>query len=437
MDTLNYITTSAKQRQDWKYHNLLAQSEGLPETFSIFIQMPALDSTALLFAIRMLVQRHESLRTSFREINGEIFQCIHPFKENEIMLSIIDWSMKQPSSSEFEGLMKQVKSSCCDLLSYSLFRCCYVILPGENRCFLMSIPHIICDQRSLGIIKSELSQLYRSILSPGSQFELPCLPIQLRQYTESRIVLESRNAERDFEYWKRNLEAKSDEYLPACSNEVFALRIKKAESMKLNLVIGDGILLQLRQLAVQTCTSLGAVLYAALLLSYSFFSGKNRILLSAPVSDRSRQGYDQIIGNLMGGIYLHLSPFMDETIGHWLQRVSLAFLHAIRHIIFCHPRLGLDELDLRNRCDVYCNLELTSVDRPFYDSFVQGHFQADTQFYKLNISTLIFEEQLLITWCYHRSFYSRAVIEELIRIHKITLRKLTTLEVTTKLIDFF
>jgi hypothetical protein len=433
---MNYIAASSKQQQDWEYHHTLILEGGSPETMIIDLQKPGLDSDALLFSLRMLVHRHESLRTSFREIDEVLYQCIHPYVENDIVLDSIDRSMHQPSPADFQHLIAEKGTSCGDLQSYPLIRSLYIILPGKERLFLLIFPHIICDQHSLRLIKQELSLFYKSKINPGIHTELPSAPLQLRQYTARRIADQARNSRKDINFWKSSLELQPPDFMPSCPNHVFAVRIGKVESATLKLIICDGIGLLLRKLAAQTHTSPSTVLYAAYILAYSLFSGKDRILLASPAMDRSRPAHQQIIGNLMGGIYLFMSHAPDETILQWLQRVSLSFLHAMRHIIFRHSDLGLDTLDLCNRCDLFCYIEPTPIAKQVYDKFTPGHFlSGDRQLYKLNTTSFIFEDRLLLVWSYHRKFYSRSAMEELVQIHEKILTRLATCPATTKLAD--
>src|SRR5215208_5883948 len=121
-----------------------------------------LDLEALQRALIEIVWRHEALRTTFRQIDGEPMQVIGP-KESVSFPSFALQSLSAARSEE-EAMMlaAQEARQPLDLINGPLFRAKLLLLSEEEHILLLTMHHIIFDGWSMGIFVRELAALYEA-----------------------------------------------------------------------------------------------------------------------------------------------------------------------------------------------------------------------------------------------------------------------------------
>ncbi|HEY4575363.1 MAG TPA: amino acid adenylation domain-containing protein, partial [Thermoanaerobaculia bacterium] len=141
-----------------------------------------LEPAALAAALRELVGRHESLRTTFPSVDGEPCQAIAPpapFPLPEIDLA----GLPEPArSAEASSLTVRESLRPFDLGSGSLFRAALLKLTEEHHVLLLSMHHIVSDGWSIEILLRELAgQDLAPQPPPLPDGEIGVLHRQLRQ----------------------------------------------------------------------------------------------------------------------------------------------------------------------------------------------------------------------------------------------------------------
>ena len=166
-----------------------------------------IDRAALQSAVDKLLTRHEILRTSFYEEEGELFQAITssvpaPLEFTDLSdLPVNDQerSLRALISAEAQ---KSFNLSQAPLVRFHLFR-----LAERRNAIFFCIHHIIADRKSLTILCDELNLLYQAEIS-NQAASLPPLPIQ---YADYAIWMNQHLADevmkRQFQYWKEKLAA--------------------------------------------------------------------------------------------------------------------------------------------------------------------------------------------------------------------------------------
>ena len=151
--------------------------------FNISTALPAgddLDCDALREALRRLVLRHETLRTSFLEVDGHILQRVSP--AGEPMLAIDDISASNDPAAECLRLIRRDAGTAFDLAVAPLMRGRAIRTGSSGWIVLLVLHHIVGDGWSMRILFDELSVLYRDAKA-GRVSALPPLPIAYRDFT--------------------------------------------------------------------------------------------------------------------------------------------------------------------------------------------------------------------------------------------------------------
>src|SRR5437660_10245112 len=115
-----------------------------------------LDIPALQKSLDLLVRRHESLRTVFRQDQAGPVQVV--LSPSSFPLPIKDLSLQHLNSSELQGLLKAEAARPFELKRRPLARGLLLRLGPEDHVLLINLHHIICDQHSLNLFFAELAE---------------------------------------------------------------------------------------------------------------------------------------------------------------------------------------------------------------------------------------------------------------------------------------
>ncbi len=163
----NYAVSSAQKRL---YILQQLTSEGTGYNISTVLRLKGtIHRDKFESVFRELINRHESLRTSFANIDGEIVQIIHP---------IVDFAVEYYESKEEEA--KTIISNFIrpfDQEKAPLMRAGLIEVAQDDHILMVDMHHIISDGTSVMILVKDFMSLYAGE-------ELPKLMIQYKDYAE-------------------------------------------------------------------------------------------------------------------------------------------------------------------------------------------------------------------------------------------------------------
>ncbi|WP_143569903.1 condensation domain-containing protein, partial [Tenacibaculum agarivorans] len=158
-ESLAYYPLSSVQRRLHFIYNLDKTSlvYNMPQTIGI---SSSITKDELEVVFEKLIERHDSFRTSFEFLKGEVVQRIHPE---------VDFSIEEYAGDDIDSVMSDFVRP-FDLSKGPLLRAGLLRLPGEESILLIDMHHIIIDGVSLELVKSEFSDLLS-----GTELSLPRL----------------------------------------------------------------------------------------------------------------------------------------------------------------------------------------------------------------------------------------------------------------------
>ena len=152
-----------------------------------------------------MIERHESLRTIFIEIDGAPVQQIVPAAP--FRLTVIDWRGRpqREARAETEQLIAQDARRPHALGDAPLMRASLLQLEEQEFVLLLNFHHIVCDAASLVIFYRELGQLYDGLVAKTAA-NLPTLRVRYADFAawqESQLSGPALAAQLD--YWKAQI----------------------------------------------------------------------------------------------------------------------------------------------------------------------------------------------------------------------------------------
>ncbi|MCK4258431.1 MAG: non-ribosomal peptide synthase/polyketide synthase [Halanaerobiales bacterium] len=274
-------------------------------------------------ALKSLVQRHETLRTSFEFVNGELMQKVSP--EVDFTLKIIEESEKELSE------IIQTFIVPFDLIRAPLFRTVLIKRSSDEYIIVMDLHHAIADGTSLGILMSDFLALYQ-------RSELPTLVIQYRDYVvwQNDIMLSDRMTGEET-YWLNQLSGE----LPILNLPTDALRplLQSFVGDQFDFILDTNLTKQVKLFAEKTESTLFMILLATYNLLLYKYTGQRDLLIGTPIAGRQHADLEKILGMFVNTLVMRTEIRPEETSLDYLARVKDNTLAAYEHQNYPFERL--------------------------------------------------------------------------------------------------
>ncbi|BCL80828.1 hypothetical protein ccbrp13_32930 [Ktedonobacteria bacterium brp13] len=288
-----------------------------------------LDAKNLEESLRALIERHESLRTTFRLQEDRPVQVIH--SAASFRLPVVDLSVLEPSEREVEGrrLVDQEVQQPYDLEQGSLLRVFLLRLTSETHLLLLTMHHIITDGWSHEIFYRELALFYRSLTNRTSAAPLQPLPIQYADFAAwQRNWLKGEVLDAQLSYWEQQLAGVTPLNLPTDHPR---RPIQSSEGANCGLLLPPELYEKLLELSQRADVTLFMLLVAAFQVLLARYSGQTDICIGSPIAGRTRPELEGLIGFFANMLVLRTDFSGNPSFMEILRRVREVTLGAYAH----------------------------------------------------------------------------------------------------------
>ncbi len=288
-----------------------------------------LDRTALRKALDRIVARHEILRTTFGQIDGQPVQRIATEEESRFHLLEHDLRHKADAEGEICHLIGQEALATFDLEQGPLIRGRLIRQEEDVYTLLITMHHIVSDGWSIGVLMGELGVLYDAYRN-GEADPLPSLRVQYADYAVwQRGWMGGDILKRQADYWRETLEGAPallelapDQERPA--EQDYAGSLIKVE---LEPELTEG----LKALSQRHGTTLFMTLLAGWGALLGRLAGQEEVVIGTPVANRGRTEIEGLIGFFVNTLALRLDVLGTRSVGEVLERVKAQVVAAQQH----------------------------------------------------------------------------------------------------------
>ncbi|TWI63798.1 amino acid adenylation domain-containing protein [Bradyrhizobium huanghuaihaiense] len=247
---------------------------------------------ALQQAVDRVVQRHESLRTTFDFEGDAVRQMIGNGKYPRIAMA--DLSGQADAELALDRWMTKNAEAPFDLKNDCLLRVGLAQLAPETNVLHLSMHHIISDGWSVGIFEEELSRAYNEYAA-GIQAEFADLPIQYGDYAEWEMGrLTGSGYAASQRYWLEYL--KDAPTLLTLPSDLPRPAESTYDGEQVRFSFGAELSASLRSLAKACDATLFAVLMSGFSLLLSRHFDEKDICIGYPAANREVEGTGSLIG---------------------------------------------------------------------------------------------------------------------------------------------
>ncbi|MGI5365949.1 amino acid adenylation domain-containing protein [Streptomyces iakyrus] len=285
-----------------------------------------LDRGALAQALRDVVNRHESLRTSFPEVDGEPCQFVHDPADIALELDVV-----QADEAAWQQAVTERCGRAFDLVLELPLRATLFALSEDEHILLVVLHHIAGDGWSMAPFARDVATAYAARAdnrAPG----FPPLTVQYADYTLwQREVLGSEQdpdsrISGQLAYWRQTLAG-----LPA-ELDLLTDRPRPAEFSyrggAVPVEIGPALHGSLTRLAREHNASLFMVLQAGLAALLTKLGAGTDIPIGTPVAGRDDKALDDLVGFFVNTLVLRTDTSGDPGFAELVGRVAEADLAA-------------------------------------------------------------------------------------------------------------
>jgi amino acid adenylation domain-containing protein len=322
------LPLSFAQERLWFLAQLDAASAAYNIPNALRLQGP-LDVPMLARTLDEIVRRHEVLRTTFAEVDGEPVQVVHP--PASCPLPMIDLcALAAPlRQAEVDRRVASEATRPFDLAAGPLLRTSLLRLGEEEHVALLTMHHIVSDGWSMRLLVDEVTGLYRSFLA-GEPSPLPELPVQYADYALwQRRVLEPAALEREKAFWRQRLAGmRSGIDLPTDRPRP-PRPTYSGDSVPLD-VPGD-LAARLAAFSRTEGVTLFMTVLAAFQMLLRFHAPCDEMALGAVVANRDHLSTEGMIGLFINQLVLRTDLSGDPTFRELLARVRRVVLEGYAH----------------------------------------------------------------------------------------------------------
>ncbi|MHB2053506.1 condensation domain-containing protein, partial [Pseudomonas sp. VEM90] len=281
----------AQQRQWFLWH--LAPDSSAYHVPSALRLVGEVDTLALRRALEHLAARHEALRTTFDEDQGQACQRIHGAGELGLDFQV-EVLASQPDAAALQVLVASETERLFDLRQGPLWRVRLLTLAPTEHVLVLTLHHIVSDGASMQVLVDELVRLYQGERA-GQPAALAPLPVQYADYAIwQRQWMEAGERERQLAYWAAHLG--DAPYLLELPSDRPRPPEQSYRGARLDLVLPQDLGAGLQQLARQQGVTLFMLLLASFQTLLHRYSGQAQVRSGVPVANRNRPETRGLIG---------------------------------------------------------------------------------------------------------------------------------------------
>ncbi|MEO0407651.1 MAG: amino acid adenylation domain-containing protein, partial [Cyanobacteria bacterium P01_A01_bin.135] len=281
----------------------------------------ALDVPVLELTLSALVERHETLRTSFERVDGEPVQVVHPAEP--VALPVVDLKQIAQTPEDWIAALTQQPFD----LTQPLLRLALLRLDEQTHLLAIATHHIISDRWSVMVFLREMTVLYNAFLR-GERSPLPPLPIQYGDYAAWQRQ-QGTHLQKQIAYWKDKLGGELPVLeLPYDRPQSASPTYKGAQYP---IALSPKLSAALKDLSARSSVTLFTLLLTAFKVLLHRYSDQDDILVGSDVANRDRVETEGLIGLLVNTLVLRSDLSGNPRFGDLLAQVRETVLGALAH----------------------------------------------------------------------------------------------------------
>ncbi len=333
--TKSQFPCSPGQRRFWLLHQLNPRDSSLNVTARWRLE-GSISNGELEKTFRLIMQRHQILRTFFAESDTGAMQIVEPHVSFHIPIVDLTELPDAQAQIETERIAGLDVSTPFDLSAPPLIRVTHVRLCKNASVLLVTLHHIVSDAWSMDILAREISDIYVSLHAARLPV-LQDLPVSYGEFAVWKEKQLSSPIHRlDIEFWKQSLkglkhfEMQTDHPRPP---------LRTTDAGTLWRVLDRDLTNQLAYLGHHNGATLHATFLAALLVLLHRYTGEIDISIGGQSTGRDEISHGNMIGLFRNILVMRNDLSGDPSFIKLLKRIHSNHIEMMKHQLITHEDL--------------------------------------------------------------------------------------------------
>jgi amino acid adenylation domain-containing protein len=395
------------------------------ESVSLSLNGP-LNQPALEAALQDLVNRHESLRTTFNANGVELI--INESSAFTLVYSDLSALSSTEQETAIQEFLETEARLAYDLENGPLFRCLLLKLSAQQHHFTFSAHHIICDGWSLGILLEDLSKLY-SAYQQNQQLNLPNAP-QISTYIREQSQFIETTAYHDTKQFWLNQFNKS---IPVTDLPLSFPRpaFRTYQSKRQDFKLSQSITSALKKTGAKKGCSFVVTLLSAFEVLLHKLTGQQEVVVGLPAAGQAATGYYGLTGHCVNLLPIKSTLKEASTFNSYLTQRKSEILDALEH-----QQMSLGNLlkmlavprdpSRVPLTPVVFNLDINMDSGVAFDglSYCLGYNPRVFETFEIFLNATGTEQDLTLQWSYNTQLFSAEAINKMMEKFETLLQRL-------------
>jgi len=284
-----------------------------------------LDTQLVEKTFQEIVNRHEVLRTVFREEEGTAYQYILPDHQWRLEKAVMTENRRGISVRK---MIMEFVDRPFDLSQDHMLRAKLIEVEPHQYQLALVIHHIAADGWSMNILTKEFADIFNA-LQEGNAIDLPDLPIQYADYAVwQRQFLGEDVLAQELAYWTEQLADTPSLDLPT---DFVRPNMQSTRGAAIDVTLNKDVYDQLQQLTQKYQTTLYTTLLAAFKVLLYRYSRQRDICVGTPIAGRQQPDTQPLIGFFVNMLAIRSQLAEHSTFVDILKQVKQTTLDAYAH----------------------------------------------------------------------------------------------------------
>jgi len=278
-------------------------------------------------SIDVLFERHHTMFSTFKEVNGEPYCDIKPRPAKIASIDFSDYSIEKGKENA-ASFVAEDKRKLFDIEQGPLYRLYLIKLSEINFYFHVTFHHIIFDAWSWGVFVQDFNRIYNNLLRDQEEI---LEPIEFFSYDYASLEKKTgirKSEEELINFWKEYLKDSP----PALK---FPYDYPRNNNTGLggseDILIPENITSGLKKISQEERISVFRIILSALGILYQKYTCENDICIGTFVADRSKPGIGKIFGMFVDTLPIRFKINEDITFKKYLNHARDFIHEAIAH----------------------------------------------------------------------------------------------------------
>ncbi|MBD2493305.1 non-ribosomal peptide synthetase [Nostoc sp. FACHB-280] len=319
------VPVSFSQERIYFVHKLAPENSAYQFQATMEIK-GVLNIAALQRSLDEIVKRHEIFRTTYQEVNGRLYQVIHPHPGAAFRVVDLRGIPEAEREIEAQKLVEEEVLTHLDLTQLPIVQWAVFQLSDQEYILTHVEHHMAHDGWSFNVFLGELVALYEAF-SAGKPSPLPELSYQFADFaTWQREWAKTPEAQAQLAYWQQKLAG-----IPPLLELPYDRPRPKEQTYN-----GDHVRMEL---PVDLCEDLrvfshqeGATLFMTMLEAFIIllhrYIGQDDIFIGSAVANRRIHQIEKIMGMIVNNLVLRTDVSGNPTVRELLDRVRQVTMEA-------------------------------------------------------------------------------------------------------------